>query len=136
MPPAVQPIDMAVDGNGLYKVEDLSNTTINHIDTKTPIYTELLTGNKYHYRVIDCKWTTMTLCADNVSIRKEGLFPAYKGQLAVYTAALGQMQGYTPNYAYIMAKKWKIGTSSSKVGAIRVNIGGTDRWIRFYDSAV
>ena len=28
------------------------------------------------------------------------------------------------------------GTSSSKVGAIRVNIGGTDRWIRFYDSAV
>ena len=28
------------------------------------------------------------------------------------------------------------GTTSSKVGAIRVNIGGTDRWIRFYDSAV
>jgi hypothetical protein len=28
------------------------------------------------------------------------------------------------------------GTSGSKVGAIRVNIEGTDRWIRVYDSAV
>tara|TARA_R100000654_G_scaffold16129_2_gene34002 strand:- start:2264 stop:2794 length:531 start_codon:yes stop_codon:yes gene_type:complete len=51
-PPIVPSRDLAFDSNGLYKVEDLSNTTINHIDTKTPIYTELLTGNKYHYRVI------------------------------------------------------------------------------------
>jgi hypothetical protein len=28
------------------------------------------------------------------------------------------------------------GTSGSKVGAIRINIEGTDRWIRVYDSAV
>jgi len=65
----------------------------------------------YHYRVIDCKWTTMTLCIDGVTIRNEGLFPAYKGQLAVYTAGLESLQGYIPNYAYIMAKAWKIGKS-------------------------
>jgi len=51
-PPVVPTRDIAFDSNGLYKVEDLSNTTLNHIKTDTPIYTELLTGNKYHYRVI------------------------------------------------------------------------------------
>jgi len=66
----------------------------------------------YHYRVIDIKWTTMTLCVDGKTIRNEGLFPAYKGQLAVYTSALNSLQGYIPNYAYIMAKAWKIGTNN------------------------
>ena len=66
----------------------------------------------YHYRVIDIKWTNMTLCVDGKTIRNEGLFPAYKGQLAVYTNALQALQGYTPNYAYIMAKSWKIGTNN------------------------
>ena len=66
----------------------------------------------YHYRVVDCKWTTMTLCVDGVTIRNEGLMPAYKGQLAVYTAALKSLQGYVPNYAYIMSKAWKIGKNT------------------------
>ena len=69
-------------------------------------------GLKYHYRVIDIKWTTMTLCVDGKTIRNDGLFPAYKGQLAVYTGALNSLQGYIPNYAYIMAKAWKIGTTN------------------------
>ena len=62
----------------------------------------------YHYRVVDCKWSTFTLCVDGITIRNEGRIPAYKGQLAVYTAALEKMQGYIPNYAYIMAKTWKL----------------------------
>jgi hypothetical protein len=69
-------------------------------------------GLKYHYRIIDIKWTTMTLCVDGKTIRNDGLFPAYKGQLAVYTGALNSLQGYIPNYAYIMAKAWKIGTNN------------------------
>ena len=71
---------------------------------------------KYHYRIIDCKWTTMTLCVDGKTIRNEGFFPAYKGQLAVYTAALEILQGYIPNYAYIMAKSWKIGKTNIEKG--------------------
>ena len=62
----------------------------------------------YHYRIIDCKWTTMVLCVDGLTIRNEGFFPAYKGQLAVYTAALESLQGYIPNISYIMSKAWKI----------------------------
>lgn len=62
----------------------------------------------YHYLVVDIKWTTMTLCANGYNIRNDGRFPAYKGQLAIYTSILGQIQGYTPTEAYIMAKAWKI----------------------------
>jgi hypothetical protein len=68
---------------------------------------EKLSGN-YHYRVIDIKWTTMYLCSNGKTIRNSYRFPAYKGQLAIYNAALGIMQGYTPNEAFILAKSWNL----------------------------
>lgn len=61
----------------------------------------------YHYRVVDIKWTTMMLCSDGRCIRNSGRFPAYKGQLAIYNATVGLLQGYTPPKAYILAKSWK-----------------------------
>jgi hypothetical protein len=86
-------------------------TNDNEINIKAS-FLKMKKDEEYHYRVIDCKWTTMTLCVDEVTIRNDGLFPAYKGQLAVYTAALESLQGYIPNYAYIMSKAWKIGKSN------------------------
>jgi hypothetical protein len=67
----------------------------------------LLNGN-YHYLIIDIKWSGMTLCANGRSIRNEGRFRAYKGQLAIYNNILGSMQGYIPRYTYVLAKSWKI----------------------------
>jgi hypothetical protein len=89
---------------------DYMSILFNHftVDEQIGESAPLLGNNKYHYRVIDYKWTTMTLCVDGVTIRNSDLFPAYKGQLAVYTACLGQMQGYIPRYAYVMSKAWKI----------------------------
>lgn len=60
----------------------------------------------YHYKVIDIKWTTMHLCNNKKTIRNSYRFPAYKGQLAIYNAALGVLQGYTPKEAYILSKSW------------------------------
>jgi len=75
-----------------------------------------LDGN-YHYVVIDIKWTTMQLCANGRTIRNNGRFPAYKGQLAIYNAALGQLQGFTPNEAYVLSKSWSlISTTNSEKG--------------------
>jgi hypothetical protein len=72
-----------------------------------------LSGN-YHYRIIDIKWTGMTLCANGYTIRNEKRFPAYKGQLAIYNVAIGEMQGYIPPKSYIMAKSYKIDCASNK----------------------
>lgn len=64
-------------------------------------------NGKYHYRVIDIKWTTLHLCVDRERIRNVSRFPAYKGQLLIYNRALAKLQGYMPDKAYILAKSWK-----------------------------
>jgi hypothetical protein len=64
-------------------------------------------GKKYHYVVIDIKFTTLELCSDGERIRNNGNFPAYKCQLYVYNHALGQIQGYEPGSAFILGRKYK-----------------------------
>ena len=72
-----------------------------YTNCKAPV----LSGN-YHYVVIDIKWTTMYLCANGTTLRNSNRFPAYKGQLAIYNAAVGLMQGYTPNSSFVLTKSW------------------------------
>jgi hypothetical protein len=71
-------------------------------------------GTKFHYRVIDIKWTTMHLCADGKLIRNDERIPAYKGQLAIYNFIVGAIQGYFPNKAYILGHSWKYESCGNK----------------------
>lgn len=64
--------------------------------------------NELFYIVIDIKWTSMVLCVDGKTIRNDGRFKAYKGQLYIYNYILGKIQNYMPPIALIMAKNWKI----------------------------
>lgn len=66
----------------------------------------LLNGN-YHYVVIDIKWSGMHLRSNEPTLRNVHRFKAYKGQLAIYNAGIGLMQGYTSSKAYILGKSWK-----------------------------
>ena len=61
-----------------------------------------------YYIVVDIKWTSMTLCVDGRTIRNEGRFKSYKGQLFIYNYLIGKIQNYTPPVAVILAKNWKI----------------------------
>ena len=114
--PIIAQAPLINDTNKTYGIADLIVRTdylevlFNIFEPDDEIYHKApkLKYKKYHYRIIDIKWTTLLLCTDGKTIRNQGLFPAYKGQLALYSAALEQLQGYIPNYAYIMGKSWKI----------------------------
>jgi hypothetical protein len=61
---------------------------------------------KYHYVVVDVKFTTLRLRADGVNLLNSGSFPAFKGQLCIYNTALAKLQGYDPQKAYVLGKRW------------------------------
>jgi hypothetical protein len=73
----------------------------------------LASGVGYHYRVVDIKHTTLHLTADGIGLLNTGSFPAYKGQLWIYTRALGKIQGYQPPSAYILGKRWTFCTKGT-----------------------
>lgn len=60
----------------------------------------------YHYVVIDIKFSTLPLRADGRLLLNSGSYPAYKCQTWIYTKAVGQIQGYTSRYAFIMGRRW------------------------------
>lgn len=62
---------------------------------------------KWHYRVVDIKFTGLLLRADAIHLLNSVSFPAYKAQLLIYNWALGYMQGYTPDQVYILGRRWK-----------------------------
>jgi len=64
-------------------------------------------GVDYHYVVIDVKFSTLPLRADGKLLLNSGGYPAYKAQAWIYTKAVGDIQGYTSQYAYIMGRRWK-----------------------------
>jgi hypothetical protein len=94
--------DLLVRSDWINEIFEIKQLTDDEINIKAP----KLNGN-YHYRVIDIKWTNLKLCSDGIHLRNEDLIPAYKGQLAIYNCALGNIQGYFPDKTYIMGKSWK-----------------------------
>ena len=59
----------------------------------------------YHYIIIDIKHSTLYLKSDRTHLRNCNSIPAYKGQILMYTLALGTIQGFEPNYGFILGKK-------------------------------
>ena len=74
-------------------------------EAETKITAPNLNGN-YHYVVIDIKWSTLPLRADGRHLLNSGSFPAYKAQVWIYNKALANIQGYLPQYAFILGRRW------------------------------
>ena len=62
-------------------------------------------GGRWHYLVVDVKYTTLHLLASG-ELGNGGSSQAYKAQLYVYNRALGRMQGYTPPTAFLLGRGW------------------------------
>ncbi len=62
---------------------------------------------RYHYRVVDVKFTTLYLRSNGTHILNSRAFPAYKSQLWIYNEALARMQGYKPTETYLLGRRWR-----------------------------
>ena len=63
-------------------------------------------SHNYHYIVIDIKFCTLKLNCKGKFMLNQGSIPAYKSQLWIYNRALGAMQNYVPQQAYILGRRW------------------------------
>lgn len=59
-----------------------------------------------HYRVVDVKFSTLHFSADG-SLGNSGSAPAYKVQLYIYNRALGRIQGFEPEAAFVLGRGWE-----------------------------
>ena len=72
-----------------------------------PLLKSRIGNPKYHYRIIDIKFTTLHLTSDGIHLLNSGSVPAYKSQLCIYNNALAKLQGYNPQKAYLLGRKWE-----------------------------
>lgn len=62
--------------------------------------------NKYFYVIVDIKNTSLHLNSDGQTLRNERSIKYYKVQLLIYNLALGKIQNYLHDKAYILGKRW------------------------------
>ena len=67
-----------------------------------------LGNNKWHYRVVDTKFTTIHLNSTGTELANDGSGPAYKAQLYVYNRMLGRLQGFEPPESYLLGRRWQL----------------------------
>jgi hypothetical protein len=109
------------EDNYTFGVADLlvRSDYLNKMFKESPNYDEvnlpakfLNDNNNYHYVVIDIKWSTINLSSNGENILNSERVPAYKGQLAIYNLALGNLQGHIPSKAFVLGKGWKWNSKS------------------------
>lgn len=95
-------VDLLVRSDKLHLLSEINPLHKYQINHKAP----LLNG-KYHYIVIDIKYSTLPLATNGRHIINSGSYRSYKAQVWIYTQAIGKMQGYTSNIALLLGRKWK-----------------------------
>jgi hypothetical protein len=72
-----------------------------HLFTKEPKNLTI----PFYYFVLDIKFSTLPLRSDGVHLLNSGNYPSYKAQLWIYNQGIGELQNYTPRYAYILGRR-------------------------------
>jgi putative phage-type endonuclease len=98
--------------NNTYGMPDIiiRSDWVNKLINKHPLndkdsYKKAPNLDKYHYCVIDIKYTTLKLCANGINMLNDKQPLAYKSQLYIYNKALGNIQGYIPKKAFIIGRR-------------------------------
>lgn len=78
-----------------------------HLLTDTDVTGHCVWSDSYCYVVVDIKFKTFQLKTDKKTPYKSNTIDAYTNQLFAYNKILGEIQGYTPNTAFLMGRRYK-----------------------------
>ena len=82
----------------------------------------------WHYLVVDAKFTKLGLGRGMKNLLSTGQStPAYKGQLFIYNAALGRLQGYTPPRAFLLGRGYEHKFTKKKQKIVRRSRNAVER---------
>jgi hypothetical protein len=122
-------IDLLVRSDMLDTI--IENSPLN--DSNKYISAPKLIGG-FHYVVIDIKFSTLPFKSDGIHLCNSGSYPAYKAQTYIYNQAIGEIQGYTPDSAYILGRRWACSNKYKKHNSLScldklgtINYVGMDR---------
>lgn len=65
-----------------------------------------LASDQWHYVIVDVKYSTLKMRADQIHLTNSGNMPAYKAQMYIYQRALTKLQGYEAKCAYLLGRNW------------------------------
>jgi len=94
-------VDLLVRSDWINKLVNYESITKDEMKISAPKL-----KRPYHYCVVDIKWTKLHLNVNCETIRNNINVKPFKTQLTIYNNALGYMQGYTPDSAYILGNGW------------------------------
>jgi len=63
-------------------------------------------SNRWHYLIIDIKYSNLVFKKGNNTLNNVGMFSYYKSQVMIYNKCLSYTQSYKPKNAYILGRKW------------------------------
>lgn len=86
-------------------------------------------SDRWHYRIVDIKYTKLKVKVDGKHLNKNSTIEAYKSQLYIYNRAIGYMQNLVPGKAYLLGRGWEStkGKSTDPLDKlVRVDFFGDD----------
>lgn len=64
-------------------------------------------SSSWHYVVVDVKWQKLHLCCEGKYLTNSPKIRFYKVQLLTYNNMLARIQGFNPNYAFLLGRNYK-----------------------------
>jgi len=111
-------VDLLIRGDWIDKI---FNMKYQHLTT----YCDKI--KQTNYVIVDIKFNRLQLNVDGLTIRNEGMIKVYKSQLCIYNSALGFMQGFLPQYAYILGSGWSLSKKENNKTEVQKSNNPFDR---------
>jgi hypothetical protein len=128
--------DFIVRSDYLHKLVKVAPLTRKEYQMKAG--TDFSAKNRWHYVIVDVKYSTLKLRTDGIHLTNSGNMAAYKAQMYIYHRALTKLQGVAPRHSYLLGRNWAYIKNTitvrgngpfERLGSINFTDVKLDKWI-------